>query len=145
MSSSGARITATLTGSLPAGTNNIGVVNTNRNTASLYTRPLSAATSSGQSTGIVTTGYSAIGLDINITAATGTNPTLQFQYNRYGNDGLLYPIWQSPIITTADTVSASIGAELSISQFIGLTNVITWTITGTTPSFTFSISMLGRA
>lgn len=87
---------------------------------------------------------SELSLDINVSAASGTSPTLNFYVDRLGLDGNWYTIFSSAQLTAIGTVSASIGSGLSTNQSFGSDIRIRWAIGGTTPSFTFTISLIGK-
>jgi hypothetical protein len=81
---------------------------------------------------------------MDVTAYSGTSPTLQLTYERKGEDGIYYTMWTGSSITGVDTDSTSLGPGLETDHLPGKTGRIVWTIGGTTPSFTFSISVTGR-
>lgn len=88
--------------------------------------------------------YTELTVDCNITAVAGTNPTLQFFLDRKGADNIYYPIWQSIVVVAPTQISTSVGAGMSIAQGFGSTVRLRWVIGGTTASFTFSSSILGK-
>ena len=134
----------TIVGALPAGTNLIGAVS--RSTVAVYSLASTATTSSSNSGDLAVGAYTEISIDINTTAQTGTNPTIQFTYSRKGADGLYYPLWQSAVLTAAaNTISTSIGAGMAYNQSLGATGQLKWVIGGTsTPGFTFSANVQGK-
>lgn len=115
--------------------------------ASIVLAQASAAqTANGNAAGLAVGAFSELAVDINVTASSGTSPTLQFFVDRLGADGATYfTIWSSSVINTSPTVvSTSIGAGLSVTQSFGQTARFRWVITGTTPSFTFVASIIGK-
>lgn len=85
-----------------------------------------------------------IAVDINVTAVSGTSPTIQFFIDRKDALGNYYQIWASSSgINTTQAISRTIGAYAETAQAIGSTVRLRWTIGGTTPSFTFSASIIG--
>jgi hypothetical protein len=102
-------------------------------------------TTSGNSADLAVGQFSELTIDCNITAISGTNPTLQIFLERKGADGVYYPIWQSVTITSAPAqVSTSVGAGMSIAQGFGSIARLRWVIGGTSPSFTVSTSIIGK-
>jgi hypothetical protein len=144
MSSSGGSINAQITGSLPAGTNTIGNVRRYPHPQIVDSAASSARTVSGQGTSFSTTSITEVGVDINITAVSGTSPTITFVLGHYGADGIFYPSWTSSSITSAQKVSAAVGSGMANANSLGENMFLQWTIGGTTPSFTFSYSIIGR-
>lgn len=85
-----------------------------------------------------------ITVDINITAVSGSSPVIQFFIDRKGVDGNYYNIWSSSSgINSTGVVSRTIGAFAETEQALGSTVKLRWTIGGSTPSFTFSASIIG--
>jgi hypothetical protein len=103
-----------------------------------------ALTASGNSADLVVGPYTQISVDVNITVITGTTPTLVLSVERKGVDGIYYPLWLSSSVTTVSMVSTSIGSGCVIAQSLGTTIRLRWVITGTTPSFTLSASLIGK-
>jgi hypothetical protein len=98
--------------------------------------PSAARTASGNS-GALTMGYSPnISLQVTVSAVSGTTPSMTLSI-QWSNDGVNFgntdgtPDAFAPI-TAAATVNKQFTAK-------GLYMQITWTITGTTPSFTFFV------
>jgi hypothetical protein len=110
----------------------------------LYTLPSLARTASGNSENINTTSSFELAFDANTTLVSGTSPTLQFAIDRLGSDGVWYNIWLSPVRNTTGFDSKSIGTGLALPESSGSAIRIRWIIGGTSPSFTFSISLIGK-
>jgi len=85
-------------------------------------------------------------VDISITANSGTNPTVQFFFERKAADGTYHALWASAVITASSAkASTSIGPGAAIKESLGITDRIRWTIGGTSsPSVTFSVSITAR-
>jgi hypothetical protein len=84
-----------------------------------------------------------IAVDVNISAVSGTSPTIQFFIDRKDIFGNYYNIWQSSSFSATGQASTTIGAFATINQALGATVKLRWTIGGTSPSFTFSASIVG--
>lgn len=110
----------------------------------VYVLPSGAITSNGNSSDLNVANYSELLIDANITAVAGTTPTLQLFIDRKAADGNYYPIWNSPSITATGQASDSIGAGLNKAQSFAGTVRVRWVLGGTTPSFTLSISLIGK-
>lgn len=91
--------------------------------------------------------YAELAVDINITAKTGTAPTIQFFVDRIGADSIAYNIWSSSVVSnTAPTqVSTSIGSGFATNQSFGSSIQFRWVIGGSaTPGYTFSVSIIAK-
>jgi hypothetical protein len=116
-------------------------------TAAVFT--LASVTTSGstQNSGdLDVSSLREVSIDINTTAQAGTNPTIQYFYERKATDGIYYVLWQSAILTAAtNTLSTSIGPGLAYNQSLGATGRIRWVIGGSaTPTFTHTINIQGK-
>lgn len=127
--------------------------NTNTTAAACFVRDAttvfaqsSAAKVVGGSTSDLPVGaFAELAVDINITTNSGTSPTIQFFLDRKGADGVHYMIWSSSVITTTTgIISASIGAGCNTNQSFGSFARLRWSINGTSPSWTFSASIIGK-
>jgi hypothetical protein len=78
-------------------------------------------------------------------APTGTSPSLTVSLDQQDAAGdWITGIASLTALTAAGQAFTSIGPGLAVAQLpTGLVRVV-WTITGTTPSFTAAISLLGR-
>ncbi len=103
----------------------------------------SAQTASGSTAFLNVSSFRELAVDINVTAVSGTVPSCTFKVDRLGADGIWYNVWTSAAITAAGTASTSVGPGLATSASFGDVVRLTWTISGTTPSFTFSASIVG--
>ncbi|GAC1368585.1 MAG: hypothetical protein NVSMB30_05340 [Hymenobacter sp.] len=136
---------------LATGTNAIGTVSIT-GTATVATpaaattlnQASAAQTTSGASASLNTASLSALAVDVNVSAVAGTSPALNLFVDRLGADAIWYPVWSSATIAAVGVTSTSIGAGLSVAAALTTAARLRWTITGTTPSFTFSASIVGR-
>jgi hypothetical protein len=115
----------------------------------VYSRDSAVSSGAGSNSGDLTVGtYREIGIDITTTAQSGTNPTIQFFYERKGNEGtpVYYVLWQSAVLTiAANTLSTSIGAGMAYNQSLGSTGRLRWVVGGSnTPIYTFSANIYGK-
>ncbi len=85
-----------------------------------------------------------LAVDVNVTAASGTSPTLTLFLERQGADGVWYAVWSPTAVTAAGVVSTSVGAGLATAALPVPVMRFRWALGGTTPSFTFSASIIGR-
>lgn len=87
-----------------------------------------------------------ISIDITTTAQAGTNPTIQFFWERKGADGVYYKVWQSSSLSAAsNTLSTSVGPGLAYNQSLGTTGRLEWTVGGSnTPTWTFTPNIYGK-
>jgi hypothetical protein len=117
-----------------------------RDATTVLNQVSAAQTANGNAAGLAVGPFCELAVDINITASSGTSPTIQFFVDRLGADGTTYfTIWSSSVINTSPTVvSTAIGAGLSVAQSFGAMARFRWVVTGTTPSFTFSASIVGK-
>jgi hypothetical protein len=106
--------------------------------------PSGAVTASGDVGDLDVSKCAQIAVDINISAISGTTPTIQFFVDRKDANGLYFNLWQSNVVSATGQASASIGPFMTMAQSLGSTVKLRYTITGTTPSATFSVSVLGR-
>lgn len=110
----------------------------------LLSLPSAAQTATGNSGPLQTVDATTLAVDVNVSAATGTTPSMTLNVDRLGADGNWYSVWASSAITTAGVTSASIGPGCAVAAVLTGTVRLRWTITGTTPSFTFSASVVAR-
>lgn len=111
----------------------------------VYARASSAATVSSNSGALAVGLYSEPLILANVSALTGTTPTIQFALDVLGaNDGVWYQVWQGAAVNAVGTVSTTIGTGAATNTAFGNTVRLRWTITGTTPSVTFSANVFGK-
>ncbi|GAC1306439.1 MAG: hypothetical protein NVSMB19_18600 [Vulcanimicrobiaceae bacterium] len=148
-------------GALPAGANAIGSVTVSNLPA---TQPVSAATSrlaavaaatvltaSGQSGNLAVGGFRELAVLVNVTAASGTSPSIAFvvEMNDSAGSGAWYPLLSAPAITAVGLASYSIGSGFpssttSADAAFGDTVRVRYVVTGTTPSFTSQVTVIGK-
>lgn len=82
-----------------------------------------------------------LAFDANVSAVSGTTPSLTLSIQRKGADGNYYTIWTGTALTAAGPQSASIGkGQATNADFDAIVRIV-WTISGTTPSFTMTLSL----
>jgi hypothetical protein len=126
-----------------------GSTSVDRTATALFTTTQTAQ-GSGNSGDLTVGPYTELWIDINITAnPQGTNPTIQFQWNRKGADGIYYPVWFSDLITglpaNPTKVSTTLGAGMTWHESFGSTGQLQWVVGGTgTPQYTFTPNVYGK-
>lgn len=102
----------------------------------VYTLVPSAARTASGNSGPLTIGYSPVNLEVIVSAVSGTTPSMTLAV-QWSDDGVNF----APVDTTPDTFAAITGVsnEMKQLQVKGPYMQVVWTITGTTPSFTFSV------
>ena len=105
----------------------------------------SVLTASGVSAPIAINSVEYLAVDVSVTAVSGTTPSMLLYIERQGADGNWYPIWTSSAITAVGLTSTSIGSGMTIPAALGSTIRLRWAITGTTPSFTLTASLVGTS
>lgn len=109
---------------------------------------LTAASTSGQSADQNGLGIRGMKVGVNCTAVSGTSPTLAVAIQGKDPSGTYFTILQSASITTTGFTLLSVypgmasTANVSANDFIPQTWRISYTIGGTTPSFTCTISSM---
>lgn len=88
--------------------------------------------------------FDQLAIDVNVTAISGTTPTITFSYQRKGSDGIYYTVWTGTAISTVSAQSTSIGLGATTNHSIGFIGRISWAVTGTGPSVTFTASVYGK-
>lgn len=96
-----------------------------------------ARTTSGTSDAVSTEGQSDLTVYVNTTAASGTSPTLTIKIQ----DSLDRQTWYD--VATLTTVTAAGQLRQTVNN-VGNYIRASYTIGGTTPSFTFSVDAVGR-
>jgi len=135
----------TVTAAIPAGTNNIGAVTAQTAAGTVLTQASAAQTANGNSATLTVGPFKELQVAVNITAVAGTTPTLTLAVDTLGADGVWYTgIYTSASLTAAGQVIASLGIGASTNVSFGATVRLRWVIGGTTPSFTFSASIIGK-
>ena len=112
--------------------------------ATILNLPSTVTTTSGETDQLQTGLLYTLAVDVNVSAASGTSPTLTLFLDRLGADGVWYPIWSPTAVTAVGQLSTSIGPGCVVAE-VPTNNIrLRWTLGGTTPSFTFSASIIGR-
>lgn len=110
----------------------------------VFTQLPTTVTASGGTNPLQINAFGALAVDVAITAVSGTSPNLTIFLERQGADGSWYAIWAPTAITAAGTASTSVGPGCSTAEVLTNTVRLRWEVTGTSPSFTFSVSIWGR-
>ena len=122
---------------------NLKVTNGGGGAATLLNQASAVLTANVNSADFNVAAFKELAIVANVTALTGTNPTIQFFIDRKGVDGIYYQIWNSASINATGTASDSIGPGLNKAQSIGSTIRFRWVIGGTGgPTVTFSASLI---
>lgn len=112
----------------------------------------SQAQTAGSNVVFSTNQVTYMALDINVTAFTGgTGPTVVFNVDRLGADGVYYNIWNLSV-GSPTTFTFDLGPGFALSAGINGTQHalfttqgrFRWSFTGAPTSVTFSASILGR-
>ena len=110
---------------------------------SLFVHAPAAETVTGQSPDIASQGIDGVAVDINVTAMSGTSPTLTASIQRKGADGVWYTIWTGTAIAANGSQSVTIGAGCEVNKALPNMLRLVWTLGGTTHNITFSASVQG--
>lgn len=98
-----------------------------------------AATASGSGTGTVLPIGDNVGYFVHVSAVSGTSPNLTVKFD-LSADGVN---WASGAAGTTAAITAA-GTYYVASPNPGVQVRASWTITGTTPSFTFDVVAVGQ-
>lgn len=110
----------------------------------VFVQPPTAVTTSGSTNPLQINAFGALAVDVAVTALSGTSPSIAFFLERQGADGNWYAIWAPTALTAVGTASTSVGPSCSTAEVLTNTLRLRWVLSGTNPSFTFSISIWGR-
>ena len=110
----------------------------------VFTQPPTAVTTSGSTNPLQINAFGALAVDVAVTALSGTSPGISYFLERQGADGAWYSVWAPTAITAVGTASTSVGPGCSTPEVLTNTVRLRWEVSGTSPSFTFSISIWGR-
>jgi hypothetical protein len=112
---------------------------------SLLTQASAAKTASGNTADLSVGQLIDLLVLANITAVSGTSPTLQFFVDVKGPDNIYYQLPRAtPTLNAVSQDIVAIGPGLAIPYGFGNTVRVRWVIGGTSPSFTFSLSVIGK-
>lgn len=110
----------------------------------LLSQASAAYTASGNLPPVLPVAYPTIAVDVNVSAVSGTSPSLSLFLERLGGDGVWYAVWSPTAITAVGAASTSVGPGCATQEVLTNQIRLRWAITGTSPSFTFSVSIVGR-
>lgn len=82
---------------------------------------------------------------VNVTAVSGTSPSLQIYVEVLGSDGVWYEVWKPSAITAAGQSIGAIGPGFGLDAVFPAQSRLRFEATGTSPSFTLSASVNGTA
>lgn len=88
--------------------------------------------------------YDSLAVDVNISAISGTSASLTVYIDRKGADGHYYQIYAGTGLTAIGSVSLSLGHGMTTGVDFGNTLRIRLVIAGTTPSVTYTASVIGK-
>jgi len=104
-----------------------------------------ARTANGDTGNIDVTGLSELGISINVNAMNGTTPVLSLQIQQLTPNGNWNYLWAPTNVTAVPAYpSTSVGAGLQTQNCFTNTVRVAWQLSGTSPSFTFSIGLWGK-
>jgi hypothetical protein len=109
----------------------------------IWQRASATDTASGDSGDLAVGAVSQLALDLTVSALDPA-ASVVFELRRKAADGLYYAVWTSDAVSSAGTVSRSVGAGLESAQSFGRTAKLVWTITGGTAGVTFSGGIDGK-
>lgn len=112
--------------------------------ADILTLDSQVYTTSGVTAPLAIGPLTTLAVDVDVTAVSGTSASMSLFIERLGTDGHWYPIWSPTAITAAGVTSTSVGPGCATAAVVTSTIRFRWAVTGTTPSFTFSASIIGR-
>ena len=112
--------------------------------ATVLTQASAVQTTNGVSANLPVAGYRELLVEANVTAVAGTTPTLTFALDSLGADGVWYTLWTSAAVTAMGQTVTHLGVGAATNVAFGATVRLRWTMGGTTPSFTFSVSIIGK-
>lgn len=104
----------------------------------------SAITSTKVSANLTVGSYKELAVDVNISAITGTTPSYQVKIDRLGADGIWYNIYSGTALTATGPQSVNLGVGASTNVSFGSTIRVQEVVTGTTPSVTRTVSIIGK-
>jgi hypothetical protein len=103
------------------------------------------ARASGDSGPLHVPAFNTLSLGVNVTAKTGTNPTLNLSLDQLGADGVWYSLYAPTQLTDVGVVTQTIGPRMETTKMFGSIVRLSWVVGGTaTPKFTFTASILGK-
>jgi hypothetical protein len=104
-----------------------------------------AKTATGNTADLSVGAFRTLLIGYNVTAVSGSSPTLQFSLEVKGPDAVYYIAWTGASHTTQpQVVLATVGPGATNTVDFGATARIKWTIGGSSPSWTFSLWCIGK-
>jgi hypothetical protein len=83
--------------------------------------------------------------DLNVTAITGTAPTIQFFVEHTPDGGTSwFSVGNTAVISTAGSAALTLTAKGTANSAFGLSGRLRWAVGGTTPSITFTAFIIGK-
>lgn len=106
----------------------------------------SAAHTRNSDSGLLKVGqFDALFLDYDVTALSGTNPTIKFTLERIDAAGVPHVLWtDASALDDVASVSKVIGIGQGIDAPLGAQCRLSWVLGGTNPNVTFSASIVGQ-
>jgi|SRR6185312_6595876 len=101
-----------------------------------------AVSANGQTDPIATGSIETLEIDINVTAISA-GATISFTYSRLDSYGNAYPVWTGGV-SAIGTIVDDIGTGMNVPKSPGSQGVLSWVLSGTTPTATFSAMLQGR-
>jgi hypothetical protein len=95
-------------------------------------------------TDLVVGTFTEAAIDINVSAITGTTPTLDIYLDRKGADGVYYQIWHATQVTAVGAVSTSVGLGAPVNHSLGMIVRLRFALGGTTPAATLTRNVVGK-
>lgn len=93
----------------------------------------------------VAQGISTLAVNINVTALSGTSPTLTVFVEGQDANGVWYSLWAPSVINATGDTSTSIGPNCVTAVIVPPAIRFRWLVGGSaTPTVTFSASIVGR-
>lgn len=116
-----------------------------RNATTLYAKKGEILTVNGNSGEIRCEGVDLLAVDILVSAASGTSPTINFYVQRKDANGNWVTLYAFPTLSAASSENSNIGPGATTPKIVtGVMRVI-WELGGVTPSFTTDISVIGAS
>jgi hypothetical protein len=84
-------------------------------------------------------------LNVNVTAVSGTTPTLDVFYEGLDDNGVWFTLYHGAQITAVGDAAQGVGDGMQTPVMIPDVIRVRWVVGGTTPSFTASISVTGQS
>lgn len=110
--------------------------------APIYTRASAAATAGGTSGPLNVGASTALAVGVTVSAKSGTSPKLTLLVEWHGSDGNWYQLWKATQVTTTGATTTTVGPGCATAGALPGTVRFRWAVSGTTPSFTFSASVI---